>query len=147
MGANCYVCRSYRGETGRVKSKREQLFSLLRYSNFRILEPEISCHYQVPEHKIKKCIFLNNLRMKHSMVMNFGQFMRYHKRKNLSKNSMELYGLETSSRFFFILKESSVKRHLKKFTCRIWYILIVLLLCTQHDQAVLIISFSGRYFA
>ena len=56
-----------------------------------------------------KHILLNNLRSKRSLLMKFGQFMYYYKRKFFIK---KLYGtceLETSSRLFLIFKESSVK--------------------------------------
>ena len=57
-----------------------------------------------------KHILLNNLGGKRSLVMKFGQFMQYYKKKNFIKKFFEKCGLETSSRLFLIFKESSVKK-------------------------------------
>ena len=40
--------------------------------------------------KNKKYILLNNLRNKHSLLIKFGQFMSYSKRKISSKNSTKI---------------------------------------------------------
>ena len=55
----------------------------------------------------KKYILLNNLRSKHCLLMKFGQFMSYYKRKNFIKNLYKKYGLKTSSRPFCVCKELS----------------------------------------
>ena len=54
----------------------------------------------------KKYISLNNLGSKHSLLMNFGQFMSYYKRKNFKKFYKNC-GLKTSSRVFCVCKELS----------------------------------------
>ena len=50
---------------------------------------------------------LNNLGSKHSLLMKFGQFMSYDKRKNFIKKFFQNCGLKTSSRFFCVCKELS----------------------------------------
>ena len=37
----------------------------------------------MPKYKKKEYFLMNNLESKHSLVMKFGQFMSYYKRKNL----------------------------------------------------------------
>ena len=54
----------------------------------------------MPKHKTR-----NNLRSKHSLLMKFGQFMSYYKRKNFIKKFHQNCGLKTSSRPFFVCKE------------------------------------------
>ena len=58
-----------------------------------------------------KQISLNILRSKYNLVMKFGQFMQYCKREIFAKNFYEKWDLETSFRYFLILKESSVKNN------------------------------------
>ena len=53
----------------------------------------------------KKHILLNNLGSKHSLVIKFGQFMYYYKRKCFIKKLYKKYGPETSSRPFLIFKD------------------------------------------
>ena len=50
-------------------------------------------------------ILLNNLRSKHSLVIKFGQFMYYYKRKFFIKKLYKKYGPESSSRPFLIFKD------------------------------------------
>ena len=50
---------------------------------------------------------MNNLGSKQSLLMKFGQFMSYYKRKNLIKKLYQNCGLKTSSRPFFVCKELS----------------------------------------
>ena len=53
---------------------------------------------------------LNNLGSKHSVVIKFGQFMYYYEIKLFIEKIYEKCDQETSSRPFFIFKESFVKR-------------------------------------
>ena len=57
-----------------------------------------------------KHILLNNLRSKYSLVMKFGQFMQYYKKKFFIKKFSGKWDLETSSRSFLIFKDSSEKK-------------------------------------
>ena len=57
--------------------------------------------------KNKKYILLNNLGSKHSLLMKFGQFMSYYKRKKIIKKFYKNCNLETSSRPFYVYKELS----------------------------------------
>ena len=70
----------------------------------------------MPKHETRN-ILSNNLGSKHSLVMKFGQFMKYYKIKFFIEKFYEKCGLETSSRSFLVFKESSVKRILRRSTC------------------------------
>ena len=48
---------------------------------------------------------MNNLGSKHSLLMKFGQFMSYYKRKRFNRKLYENYSLKTSSRLFFVLQK------------------------------------------
>ena len=69
-----------------------------------------------------KHILLNNVGSKHSLVMKFGQL----KKKNVIQNFCEKCCPETSSRPFFIFKEHSVKRNVRRRARWFGQILIVL---------------------
>ena len=75
-----------------------------------------------------KHMLLNNLGSKHSVVMKFGQFMQYYKIIFFIKKFYEKCGLETSSRHFPTLKESSLKKILWRSAWCFGQILIDLLL-------------------
>ena len=66
-----------------------------------------------------KHILLNYLGSKHSLLLKFGQFMYYYKRKFFIKKLYKKYCQQTSSRPFLIFKESSVKRNLRRSMC--WF--------------------------
>ena len=105
-----------------LKSKRKQLwnlekwflfhfknlFSFSRKWNFRILDIQISWRHKCLS--IKQEIYFNlyskHLGSKHSLLMKFGQFMSYYKRKNYQTIQQKLY-LEISSRPFCVCKELS----------------------------------------
>ena len=53
----------------------------------------------------KKYILLINLGSKHSLLMKFGQFMSYYKRKKFVKKLYKNCDLKTSSRHFGDCKE------------------------------------------
>ena len=61
-------------------SKALFVLKKVKFQNFRYLSFMMSSNAQAYN---KKFIFLNNLGRKHSLLMKFGQFMSYHKRKNL----------------------------------------------------------------
>ena len=61
----------------------QKLFSFSRNSKFRTVDVQIH-DYQMPKHK-KKCILLNNWECKHGLLMKFGQFISYYKRKNIKE--------------------------------------------------------------
>ena len=65
----------------------------------------------------REYVLLTNLGSKHSLVMKFGQFTYYYKRKLFVKKYYEKWTLETSSSPFLIFKESSMKRNLRRSTC------------------------------
>ena len=71
----------------------QKLFSFSRKSNFSILDFQISLRHQV-----------NNLGSVHDLLMKFGQFMSYSKRKNSSKKFYKKCGMKTSSRPFCVCK-------------------------------------------
>ena len=75
----------------------QRLFSFLRYSNLRILESNASRPSQMLKYETRKCILLNNLGRKHSLVIKFGQFMWYYKRKTFIKIFNKNVGLQTPS--------------------------------------------------
>ena len=77
----------------------------LRKSNCRILHFQILWHHQMPKHKTKKCISLNNLGSKYNLLMKFGQFMSYYKRKSFIKIFYKHCSLKTSFRPFRVCKE------------------------------------------
>ena len=79
-----------------IALQKLSLFS--RKSNFRILHFQISWRYQMPKHKTRN---------KHSLVMKFGQFMSYCKRKNFIKKYYKNYGLKTNSRPVCIYRKLS----------------------------------------
>ena len=66
------------------------------------------------KHETKKCILLNNLESKHSLVMKVNQFMSYYKRRIFMKKSCKKCGLETGLTPYFIFKQFSVKRNLRE---------------------------------
>ena len=67
----------------------------------------------MPKHETRN-ILSNNLGSKHSLVMKFGQFMKYYKIKFFIEKFYEKCGLETSSRSFLIFQESSAKKILRR---------------------------------
>ena len=86
----------------------------------------MSCRHKCLEALNTEHILLNILGSKHSLVMKFGQFMYYYKRKTFIKKLYKKYDLETSSRHFLIFKESPVKRNLRRSVCSFGQILVVL---------------------
>ena len=59
------------------------LLQIFKFKNFRILNFKTSSNAYAWN---KKCILLNNLGGKHSLVMTFVKFMWYYKNKNKKKN-------------------------------------------------------------
>ena len=89
--------------------KKNFLFHLK--SLFRSQENQILEFYVLKFHDVIKCLsikqeihFTNNLGSKHSLLMKFGQFMSYEKRKNFIKKFYQNCGLKTSSRPFLCLQ-------------------------------------------
>ena len=76
----------------------KKLFSLLRYSNFRIWTFMTSS---------RKYILLSNLESKYSLIMKFGQFMSHFKRTIFIKVFSKICVLETSSRLFCVYEKVS----------------------------------------
>ena len=72
-------------------------FENLRFSDFT--------RHQIPKHRTKKYILLNNLRSKHSLLMKLDQFMSYSKRNNFIEKFCKNCGLKTCSRPFCDGKE------------------------------------------
>ena len=58
----------------------------------------------MPNRKTRN-ILLNNLGSKDSLLMKFGQFMSYYRRKNFIKKLYKNCDLKTSSRRFCVCKE------------------------------------------
>ena len=85
----------------------QKLFSFLRKSNIRILHFQISWSHQCLSIN-KKYIYLNNLGSKYSLLMKFGQFMSYYKRKNFIKTFYKSCDLKTSFRPYFVCKEWNI---------------------------------------
>ena len=73
---------------------------------------------QMPMHETQNTE-LNNLRSKHSLITRFCQFI-YYRRKFFIKKLYEKCGLETSSRPFFISKESPVKKESEEVSVLMW---------------------------
>ena len=83
----------------------QKLFSFTKTSKFRILNIQISWSHEMPKHKNKEHILLNNLGSKHGLLMEFGQFMSHHKRKKFAKKFYKNCNLKTSPRSFYVCKE------------------------------------------
>ena len=56
----------------------QKLFSFLRKLKFKILDIQISWRHQMPKYKTRNMFYWI---VKHSLLMKFGQFMSYYKRK------------------------------------------------------------------
>ena len=72
----------------------QKLSPFSKKSNFSILDVLI---HDVIKTWNKKYILLSNLRSEHSLLMKFGQFMAYCKRKNFVKKFHQNWDLKTSS--------------------------------------------------
>ena len=68
--------------------QKQKLFLFSKKSKSRILDIQISWHHQFLS--IKKNILLNNLGSKHSLLMKFGQFISYCKKKKKKKNYQKI---------------------------------------------------------
>ena len=75
----------------------------------------MSRHHQMPKHEIEN-VFTEEL--KQNLVMKFGQFMLYCKRKIFIKKLYKKCDLKASSKHFLFFKESSVKRNLRECACQ-----------------------------
>ena len=82
----------------------QKLFLFSRKSNFRVLYLQISWDHRMPKHKT---INTFHLKSKHSLIMEFGQFKLYYKRKNFIKKWYKNCGLKTSFKPFCVYKELS----------------------------------------
>ena len=82
----------------------------------------------MPKTQNTKYNLVNNLESKHSLLMKFGNFKSYYKRKFFYKKLYEKCGLKTSSRLFLIFSEFSVKRNLRRSVFRFGQISVVLLI-------------------
>ena len=61
----------------------------------------------MPKHKAKNTFLLNKFGSKHSLLMKFGQFVPYYKRKNFIETFYKNCDLKTHSRPFCVSKELS----------------------------------------
>ena len=84
----------------------QKLFSFSRKSNFRILHFQILWRHQMPKHKTRNTFHWKT--WEYSLLMKFGQFMSYYKRKNFIKKFNKNCSLKTSSRPFCVCKEWSI---------------------------------------
>ena len=60
----------------------QELFSFSKKSKFRILGIQISWRHQTPKRKTRNALYWS----KQSLLVKFGQFMSYYRRKKLSKD-------------------------------------------------------------
>ena len=125
----CFVClKESTCETRKnafyFTSKALLVFEIITFWHFRYSNIMTSSNPQVWK---TKHILLNNLGSKCSLVMKFGQFIHY-KIFFFIKKLYKKCDLETSSRFFLISKESSVKKILWRLACWFGQILVDLLL-------------------
>ena len=60
-----------------------KFFLFSRKSNFRILDIQISRRHHMPLSIKQEIHLLKKLRSKHNLLMKFGQFMSYYKRKKI----------------------------------------------------------------
>ena len=84
----------------------QKLFSFSRKSNFRILDNQVSWRHQMPKHKTRNTFCWTTWEIS-SLLMKFGQFVSYYKRKNFIKKFHKNFDLETSSMPFCVYKELS----------------------------------------
>ena len=78
----------------------QKLFPFSRKSNFRILHFSISWRHFL--------ISLIKLGSNYNLLITFGQFMSYYKRKKIIKKLCKNYGVKTSSRPFCVYKKISL---------------------------------------
>ena len=83
----------------------QKLCSFSRKSNFSILDFQISWRRQIPKHKTRKYVLLNNLGSKYSLLMKFDQLMSYSEKNNFIKKFYKNCVLKTSFRPFCVSKE------------------------------------------
>ena len=84
----------------------QKLFSFLRKSKFRILDVQVSWRHQMPKHKKRKMFYWITWEIS-SLLMKFGQFISYYKRKANIKKFYKICDLNTSSRPFCVCKQLS----------------------------------------
>ena len=129
-------CVRYISASSFYMSKREHLWNKEKYFLFHFQISSRSWDFRYSNIMTSsnaqawdtKHVLLNNLGSKRSLVMKYGQFVKYHKINFFIKKFYEKCGLETSSRPFLIFKESSVKKIPWRLACWFRQILIDLLL-------------------
>ena len=94
---------------------------VLKKSNFRILHFQILWRHQMPKHKTRNTFHWKT--WEYSLLMKFGQFMSYYKRKNFIKKFYKKRRLKTSSRSFCVCEEWSITS-IGKWNC--WSKLLIL---------------------
>ena len=81
-------------------------FSFSRKSNLRILDFQISWRHQISKHKTRNTFYWITWEV-NSLLMEFGQFMSYCKRKKIIKIFCQNCDIKFSSRPFCVCKELS----------------------------------------
>ena len=85
---------------------RQNICSLSRNSKFRILDIQISWRHQMPKHKTRNTFYWIMWKV-NSLLMKYGQFISYYKRRYLIKKLHKNCVLKTSSRPFCVSKKLS----------------------------------------
>ena len=80
--------------------------SLSRNSKFKILDIQISWRHQMPKHKTRNTFYWIMWKV-NSLLMKYGQFISYYKRRYLIKKLYKNCVLKTSSRPFCVPKKLS----------------------------------------
>ena len=91
------------------------VLEMFKFKNFRILNLKTSSNAYAWN---KKCILLNNLGGKHSLVMKFVQFMWYYKKKLFIKVFYKNAGFQTPVKQIFIFEQETLQ-------LLIWYLLLI----------------------
>ena len=107
----------------------QKLFAFSWKSKFRIFDIQISWHHQIPQHKTGNTFYWVAWEA-NSLLMKFGQFMSYYKRKIFIKKFYNNCDLKTSSRPFFamILSTTSIRKW------NFWINLLILDIQQQNYQ-------------
>ena len=114
----------------------QMLASFSKKSNFRTWDILISWRRQMLKYRIRTTFYWItwDLGRKHSLLMKFGQFMSYHERKKLLKNSKNLWP-ENLFHLFFIYKELNTNSIEKwNFWCKLLILDISWILSRKSDK-------------
>ena len=133
----------------RKKKLVQKLFSFSRKLKFRILDTSISWH-QMPKHKTRNGFYWIAWESKYSLLIKFGQFMWYYKRKSFLKKFYKNCNLETISRPSCVCKKIKhnlcCKMRFLKQRTYIRYVIVNYQICQNQHAHLLGFLFTDDFF-